>query len=86
MFVKLLVIVPTLCVTTIKLSEKVKAWSAIASAIVFKTAKAVLLQTDRFLNLMAVTLCVGMTPLTLCVTHRWSDAGCIPTQSVGMII
>jgi hypothetical protein len=27
------------------------------------------------LNLMAVTLCVGMQPVTLCVTHYWSDAG-----------
>jgi hypothetical protein len=36
-----------------------------------------------FLNLMAVTLYVGIPPVTLCVTHRWSDAGCIPTQSEG---
>jgi hypothetical protein len=34
---------------------------------------------------MAVTLCVGMPPVTLCVTHRWSDMGCIPTQSVATI-
>jgi hypothetical protein len=26
-----------------------------------------------------------MSLVTLCVTHRWSDAGCIPTQSVGTI-
>ena len=25
---------------------------------------------------------VGMQPVTLCVTHRWNDAGCIPTRSV----
>jgi hypothetical protein len=26
-----------------------------------------------------------MPLVTLCVTHRWSDAGCIPTQSVTAI-
>jgi hypothetical protein len=51
-----------LCVTAIKLSENVKAWSVELQLLPFKTAKAVLLQTYRFLNLMAVMLCVGMPP------------------------
>ena len=38
----------------IKLSEKVNVWSAELQLLCFKTAKAVLLPTDRFLNLMAV--------------------------------
>ncbi len=31
------------------------------------------------------TLCVGMLLETLSVSHRWSGASCIPTQSVGTI-
>jgi hypothetical protein len=39
-----------------QLIEKVKAWSVELQLLCFKTAKAVLLQTYRFLNLMAVML------------------------------
>jgi hypothetical protein len=51
-----------LCITAIKLSENVKAWSVELQLLPFKTAKAVLLQAYRFLNLMAVMLCMGMPP------------------------
>ena len=39
----------------------------------------------RSIAFIVPTLCVGMPPVTLCVTHRWSDAGCIPTQRVTAI-
>ncbi len=32
---------------------------------------------------MAVTLCVGMPPVTLCVTHRWSDAEYVSPSGTG---
>jgi hypothetical protein len=44
---------PNLQPTAIKLSENVKAWSVELQLLPFKTAKAVLLQTYRLLNLMA---------------------------------
>ena len=51
--------IPTQSFTAIKLSEKVKAWSVELQLLCFKTAKAVLLQIYRFLNLMAVTQSMG---------------------------
>jgi hypothetical protein len=47
--------IPTQSITAIKLIENVKAWSVELQLLPFKTAKAVLLQAYRFLNLMAVT-------------------------------
>jgi len=37
----------------------------------------------RVLIFIVPTLCVGMPPETLCVSHRWSGAGFIPTLERG---
>jgi aspartyl protease family protein len=37
----------------------------------------------RFIVFIVPTLCVGMQPVTLCVTHRWSGANGIPTRERG---